>query len=145
MGYGDLIDAFMKVRSSLGNLSQDVDEKNPREKTDQDLAGLTVNFQDLMETFQAMEASDLQKIYKEVMELSSGQETFQQYIQDVNQILADVKAKAKKNSAVKEKIESNLPEHLQDEDINSLLANYQDTVKRIAAWQDKVNKTTANR
>jgi DNA repair exonuclease SbcCD ATPase subunit len=145
MGYGDLIDAFLKVRNSLSNLSKDVDERDPREKTDQDLNNLTGNFQELITLFQSMEASDLQKIYQEVMELSSGQETFQEYIRDVNQILTDVRKRAQKNDATREKIEQNLPQHLQDEDIDSLLAQYQDTVKRISNWQKNVGSQTASR
>ncbi len=145
MGYGDLLDAFLKVRSSLGNVQKDVDENDPREKTDQDLASLSVNFQDLMSTFKSMEQADLEQIYQEVMELASGKETFQEYIRDVNKILANVRAKAQKNEATREKIEQNLPRNLQDEDIDSLLANYQETVKKIHAWQEQVNKTSTRR
>ena len=145
MGYQDLIDAFFKVRSSLGNVSKDVDERDPREKTDQDLAALTVNFQDLMTLFQSMEASDMQKIYQEMVELSSGQETFQEYIRDVNKILSDIRSRTQNHEPTREKIEQNLPNNLQDEDIDSLFAQYQDTVKRINAWQNKAQRNTASR
>lgn len=145
MGYGDLIDAFLKIRSSLGNLSKDVDEKDSREKTDQDLAAVTVNFQDLFTLFKSMEASDMQKIYQEVMELSSGEETFQEYIRDVNKILVDVKRKAQKSDSAKEKLEQNLPRNLKDEGIESLLEKYQETVQQINAWQDQVKNKTVGR
>lgn len=145
MAYGDLLDAFLKVRSSLGNLQKDVDEKDPREKTDTDLSSLSVNFQDLLTTFKSMQQSDLEQIYQEVMELASGKETFQEYIRDVNKILENVRQKAQKNETVRTKIEDNLPKNLQDEDIDSLLANYQDTVNKIHAWQKQIDQKTSAR
>lgn len=144
-GFEDLLNVLTNVRGSLNNLSKDVDEKDPREKTDQDLATLHMNFDDLLTIFRSMEESDLQAIYREVTELASGQETFQQYISDVSKILQNIKNKAAKNDATSEKIQQNLPRNLQDQDPEELFKNYQETVNNLIAWGKQLQQTTKQR
>lgn len=120
----NIMDVIQQIRSSAQNLAKDLDHRDSREETAEDLQQLTLSFTDLKNIFFALKQEDKENLSREVKELLSGQEDFATYTKDVNKILMDVKNRIQTDKQVEAKVKENLPEQHQDQAPNSLLQSF---------------------
>ncbi len=133
----DLLSIIQQIRSSAKNLSKDIDSKDQRENTEEDLAQLSMSFQDLKDILFSLNQSDKDNLNREMRELLSGQEDFQTYTHDIKKILFDVKGRIKSDRNVEEKISQNLPEEHQNVTPNTLMQGFGKLIEQIANWTEK--------
>lgn len=129
-----------QIHSSTQNVKKDIDEKDSREKTSEDLEQLTVKFQDLKEIISKMNASDAENLRREFRELFSGQEDFQTYVQDVKKILSDVQTRIRTDKKVEEKINNNLPEDSQTDTPSTLFQGFRTIIDQFSQITDKASR-----
>lgn len=133
----ELMSLLQQIRDSAKNLSKDLDQKDPRENTQEDLEQLTLNFQDLRDIFTTMNEQDKQNLNREARELLSGQEDFQTYMQDVKKIIMDIKSRIKSDKKIETKVSDNLPDEHQNDTPNNLFQGFQSLIEQIGRWTEK--------
>lgn len=129
-----------QIFSSSKNLKKDLDKNDPREKIEEDLNQLTLNFQDLKEIFFGMNAQENESLKREFGELLSGQEDMKTYVQDVRKILAEVQERIRTDKKVEEKINDNLPEDQQNETPQSLLQGFKGLIDKLSQINEKAGR-----
>ena len=126
-----------QIFSSSRNLKKDIDQNDPREKTQEDLTQLTLSFQDLRDLFSKMSQQDAENLKREFRELLSGEEDFQTYAQDVKKILAEVNDRIRTDKKVEQKFSDNLPEDKQDETPQTLLEEFKHLLDQLSQGATK--------
>lgn len=126
-----------QIFSSSRNLKKDIDQNDPREKTQEDLTTLTLSFQDLRELFAQMNEKDTENLKREFSELLSGKEDFQTYITDVKKILAEVNERIRTDKKVEQKVFDNLPEEQQEESPKTLFEGFKHLLDQLSQTTDK--------
>lgn len=140
MDFNKLFEVIGNLNESMSNLSNDIDPKHPREETKEDLEDVNLSFSELGTILKELKAEDQQALQKEFYELMSGEESFQDYINDVNKIINNVRARAKQDPKVQEKIETNLPENAPAQNAPALFSNYQQMFNQIGNFLESMQK-----
>jgi hypothetical protein len=138
-----LFEIITNLNTSTKNLSKDLDKSDPREETKQDLNNINMSFEELGTILSSLTKEDNEAIQREFWELMQGQESFQEYVNDVNKIINNVRARAKQDPTVQKKLEANMPEEATAEDAPSLFQGYQQMFSQVAQLISSVQK--ANR
>ncbi len=132
MAIDKLFEIITNLNESTKNLSNDLDKTHPREETKEDLNDINMSFEELGTILSSLTKEDNDAIQQEFWELVSGKESFQQYVNDVNKIINNVRARAKQDPAIQKKLEANMPEETDAKDAPSLFQGYQQMFSQVA-------------
>jgi uncharacterized protein with von Willebrand factor type A (vWA) domain len=136
-GIQDLFDVLTKIRTAAGNLNKDIDPKDKREETKQDVAQLTLNFKDLKKILSSMTEQDRADLQRELQELFSGQETFAEYNRDVQKLIMSIKNRIDSDIQVEQKIAQNLPAEHKEKGPSTLFETLSTVLQQLAMGSDK--------
>jgi hypothetical protein len=139
----DLLTTINQVRNVLSSLSRDVDPNDSQDEMAGNLKGLDLGFSELGTILTNMEASDATALMKEYGDIFAGREGFTKNLQDISKILNNIRSRAKGDSSVKGKIESQFPSARKEHNVDSLIDDYESTLKRLQALQSKIEARAA--
>ncbi len=133
MALQDLLKVIGQLKGSLGDLYKDVDERDSREETGYDFDQVVTNFEEIKRIFQNLEREDMMALQREITELVQGEETFQEYVRDVNSIVKGINKKNKSGPA-KKKLEQNLPIKAKGAGVQGTFGDIEGLFSQLSGW-----------
>jgi len=132
-----LFGLLQNLKTDTSNLHKDLDDKDEREETKDDLSQIFSRFGELNALLSKLDESDVAQMREDLKKLLSGQEDILEYNRDINNLLLKVKQRTEQHEPTKDKVIEHMPSEAKEQhadNVGSLFDNWGSILNNVQHW-----------